>query len=106
MTDTIKVNASLATLDIEADPAPYVFGLSKNKRITFPHPSDMQLEDAEALMDLLNSDAKKASAIFERWLSEKDYEALQAERLTVRQATALAQAVTSHYQDVFGTSGN
>ena len=107
MSDTIKVNASLASLDAQAEATPFVFGISKNKRITFPHPSDMSLEAAEALADILNSDgAKKASTVFERWLSAADYAALVAEKLTVRQANALAQLVTEHYQDVFGTPGN
>ena len=106
MTDRINVNASLRDLEIEAKSEPFKFALSRNKIITFPNPQDMAWDQAEEFMSTISGDNTSISTVFERWLSEDDYQKLKDENLTLGQVTKLIQLVTNHYQAIFGTPGN
>lgn len=105
-TDKIKVNDSLASLDVEATREPYRFALPGNKIIAFPDPMDLDFIEAEEFVRALTSGEMTLAESFEKWLSEEDFQALKDARLTLRQVAALTQKVAAYYQDVFGEPGN
>lgn len=103
MSDKPKIHASLASLEVEAAPEPFKFGLSGGKVITFPDPGDMDWLEAEAFMQDIAGQPN--SIVFEKWLSAEDFKKLKAEKLSLRQVTAISTAVGQHYQGIFGGPG-
>lgn len=103
MTDKITPTATLASLDVEATPEPYVFGLGSHL-VRFPDPMDMDFEEADEFLSSVRSTGE-ARVIFKRWLSEEDYKVLADAHLKGRQAAALLRDVLRHYELLLGTQG-
>lgn len=100
--DKPKVHATLASLDVEADPEPFVWGTKSGKRVTFPDPGAMDAFEVEDFLADFTELGRNNTVVMKKWLSEKDFEALREDRLTLRQFTALMKAVLAHYSDIFG----
>lgn len=94
--------SALKDLDGAADPGPFVFGVA-SKRVVFPDPLSLGLEEAEQFMDDLDSE-RSLKGTLRRWLSEEDY-ALVTKNLTARQCAVLLKQVGEHYREFLGTSG-
>lgn len=103
--DRIKVNDTLTSLDVQAAPEPYRFGLPGNKVITFPDPGEMDWNDAEKFMEDVTNPQARIVDLMKMWLSEEDFQTLLDAHLTLRQMLALFTKVGKHYGDVFGTLG-
>lgn len=102
--DSVKVNDSLASLEVEAALEPYRFALSGNKIIEFPDPTAMAWDAAENFLSSLET--ASASEVLEKWLSEEDFATLKAEKLNLRHMNALMGKVTAYYSGAFGSQGN
>lgn len=101
--DTRKINVSLASLENETTYSePFVVGISGGKTITFPAPDQMEWDEAERFMQSL--EGQSPSQILESWLSEEDFAAFKAEKISLRTLNALLEQVTIHYSDIFGTA--
>ncbi|MDO4243805.1 MAG: hypothetical protein Q4C85_08640 [Actinomyces sp.] len=94
--------AALEKMDAAAAPEPFTFGIG-SRRISFPDPMEMRVEDLEAFAADLES-TQSLSGIFRRWLDADDAEAL-LENLTARQASALLKTVQEHYGSFLGDQG-
>lgn len=101
--DKPTIHASLASLDVEAAPEPFRFGLSGGKTITFPDPGSFDWLEAEEFMQHVQNAPN--SEVLRRWLSEDDYAKLKAEKLTLRQINGITKAVGEHYRSIFGGPG-
>lgn len=99
--DKPTVHASLASLDVEAAAEPFRFAVKNNKIITFPSPREMPWDQAETFMQSMES-ATSTTAVLEAWLSEEDYSALKASKLTLGQVEALMTKVGEHYEGILG----
>lgn len=104
MSDKPTIHSTAADLDTEGKPEAYVHATRAGKRVTFPDVFDMEFEEAERFLDDLNGDQSN-SAVLKKWLSEKDYEALRADKLSLRGIGILLQKVMNHYQGTVGTPG-
>lgn len=103
MTDKIKVSATLATLDAEAAPEPYIFGLG-DKLLRFPDPMELTFEETDEFLSDLRAQAN-VGPIFKRWLTEDEYKALQDAKVTGRQAQGILRGALRHYELVMGSQG-
>lgn len=103
MSDKPTIHASLSSLDLEDAPEPFRFGLSGGKTVTFPDPGEMDWLEAEDFM--ADVQGQSNSKVFQRWLSAEDFKKIKAEKLTLRQAAAIARQVGEHYRGIFGDSG-
>lgn len=99
--DKPKVHATVASLGGESTSEPFVLALTGNKRITFHNPEDMEWSKAEELARLASSGTGTVSELFEAWLTEKDFEAFKAQKLTLRQVVDLAEQVGTHFAEFF-----
>lgn len=102
-TDKPTVHASLKALENDASPEPFVYMTKANKRVTFPDPMELDAFEAEKFIGLLNNSAN--SVVLKQWLSAKDFDAIAAEKLTLRQLTRLIDQVQKHYEGFFGSEG-
>lgn len=101
--DKPKIHATLADLETEGKPEAFVFATKAGKRVTFPDPFEMGWEEGEEFLEDLQK--RSAKLTLSKWLSEKDYELLRAEGLSVRKLGILLEMVLSHYQGAVGDSG-
>lgn len=101
--DKPTIHASLADLDTEGKPEPYVYMTKGGKRVTFPDIFEMDWEEGDKFMSDLEN--KSTRAFMSDWLPEKDFDALRAEKLTLRQMGILVQKVMAHYQGLVGGPG-
>lgn len=101
--DKPTIHASTSKLDQQGLPEPFVFVTGSGHRITFPDPLDMDFEQAEEFLEDLNG--KKNSEILPKWIGADDYEALKAERLSLRKLRTLLDMVVVHYQGALGDAG-
>lgn len=104
MTDKPQApNLTFASLDSIDKPTPFVYFTKSNKRVTFPDVFDMEFEAAEEfLFDMAD---KRNSEVLRKWLSDKDYAAIKADRLTLRQLQTLIERVQAHYEGTLGSAG-
>lgn len=105
MADKPNVHLSLAKLrkDI-VKPEQFKVALSASKIVTFPDVYDMESVEAEEIFASLNRNATNWG-VLSKWLSEKDAEALKAEKLSVRELAAVVQAAIAHYEGSYGDAG-
>lgn len=98
------VNMAFSQLDAEEKPQPYVYVTKSNHRVVFPDIFDMEAEEgAKFLLDVQTS--RDDGAVLKKWLDPKDYEAIRADKLTLRQRMRLMQAVMAYYENSLGTPG-
>lgn len=102
-TDKPKVHSTAKDVEPDATPEPFVYMTKANKRVTFPDIFDMEWEEAETF--LLDMEHERNSVILKKWLSEKDLEALKAEKLTLRSMGTLLTKVMAHYEAFMGAPG-
>lgn len=103
--DKPVVHLSLSKLRKElVKPEVFQVALSGSKIITFPDLYDMESTEAEQTFSALNRNATNWEAL-SKWLSEKDTEALKAEKLSVRELAAVVQAAIAHYEGSYGDAG-
>lgn len=95
---------SFSDLDNLEKPEPFVYTTKASKRVTFPDVFDMEAKAAEDFLREM-SGSPWNTEVLERWLPEKDFKALMADRLTLRQLTTLFEHVQSHYEGQVGTPG-
>lgn len=105
--DKPVISATLASLDVEAAPAAFVYGTKSGKRITFPDPGEMDWEQAEQFMlDISGNGGPVSNAeALEKWIGKAGLDALREDHLTLRQFMALMAKVQGHYASAFGTPG-
>jgi len=96
---------SFADLDNEVKPEPFVYTTKASKRVVFPDLYDKEFEEAERFFKDFQSAEMSNTAALRKWLDEKDYENLRADRLTLRQVEVLVQRVQAHYEGTFGNTG-
>lgn len=104
--DKPTVHLSLSSLRKEvAKPDEFKVALSGSKIITFPDLYAKESVEAENVFGALNRSNTNWTALG-MWLSEKDCEALKAEKLSVRELGAVVQAAISYYEETVGSAGN
>lgn len=106
MTDTDKptIHATLKDLDQEVRPAPFTYMTKANKRVVFPDPGEMGWEEADQFTRDLNG-AMPARTFLIKYLGEKGFEALEAEKFTGYQMTNFMTRVIKHYKEFLGAPG-
>lgn len=106
MTDTDKptIHASLKDLDQEVRPAPFTYMTKANKRVVFPDPGEMGWEESDQFSRDLNS-SMPAREFLIKYLGEKDFTALEAEKFNGYQMTNFMTLVLKHYKAFLGTPG-
>lgn len=102
--DTPKVNFSFSQFEDTA-PEPFVYMTKANKRVTFPDIFDEEAEVAEKFLMDMRDPNRSDTENLKQWLTEKDYEALQADRLTMRHRQQLIVSAIAHYEKSWGTPG-
>ena len=102
--DKPKIHATFAALDAIEKPEPYVYATKAGKRVTFPDIFDMEFEAAEEFLRDLASDQWNSS-VLRKWLTDKDFAALKADKLSLRQMNALTEMVRAHYEGTLGDAG-
>ena len=100
--DKPKVHFTAAKF-VEGDVEPFVYMTKNNKRIAFPDPLDLNLEEAERMV--VDFQAGRTSTAMQRWLSDDDYAAIKTEVQSVRQWIQLSTDVQKHYEEFFGGPG-
>lgn len=103
MSDKITPTATLASLDAEAKPEPFVLGV-EGKLIRFPDPMEFDFEESDRFLADLRG-ANNTAAFLEKWLPAEDFEAFRAAKPTGRQVQILIQRVLDHYELVLGDQG-
>lgn len=103
MTDKPVIHATSADLDTEDKPEPFVYVTRSNKRVTFPDLFEEEWETAERFF--ADMDNEPNSVVLKKWLSDKDFAALKADKLSLRSIGILLQKVMNHYQGAFGDPG-
>lgn len=107
MADKIQVNDTLSSLDLEAAPEPYRFGLPGGKVITFKNPSELGFKEAEEFMAMAsNPEGVMLSEFLRRWLSEKDYKTFEGANLPMKAVQAIVLKAQKHYNAILGDAGN
>jgi len=96
---------TLASLDVETGAEPYVYMTKARKRVTFPDPGEMDAFEAEEMLISFGDPQITSKEMLQRWLSETDFKALGAEKLTFYQMLALIADVQKHYEAIFGKPG-
>ena len=91
-------------LDAEVDvPEPFVYMTKASKRVRFPDLYDMEASEGEEFLSQLGT--RTDGAFLKEWLPEADFEALQAEKLTLRSRMTLMRMVLAHYEVSMGDAG-
>lgn len=103
MADKITPTDTLASLDADAKPEPYILGVG-NQLIKFPDPLELDFEESDEFLASMRT-ATDSSAFLRRWLSDEDYQALADAKPTGRQIQALVRRVLAHYELVMGEPG-
>jgi hypothetical protein len=96
-------NLTFTALDAEEIPEPFVYVTKANHRVTFPDIFDMEAEEGQKF--LLDVETKDDKEVLEKWLTKADLDALQKDKLTLRQRMRLMEAVMAYYQASLGTPG-
>lgn len=106
MTDIDKpvVHATIKDLDTEVRPSAFTYMTKENKRVVFPDPGEMDWEKADEFARDLNG-SMPARAFLIKYLGDKDFGALAAEKFNGYQMTGFMSKVVKHYSAFFGTSG-
>lgn len=105
MADKPVVHLSLAKVRKDlVKPEVFQVALSGSKIITFPDLYDMESVEAEETFGALNRNMTSWDAIG-KWLSAKDVAALKAEKLSIRELSAVIQAAVTHYETSYGDAG-
>lgn len=95
---------SFSDLDNLEKPEPFVYTTKASKRVTFPDVFDMEAEEAENFLREMGTNPWNTE-VLQKWLPAKDYAALKADRLTLRQLSVLFERVQAHYEGRLGDSG-
>lgn len=106
--DTPKVHATLAKIRKEATAQtkePFQLALSDSKIITFPDLFAQDAARAEQIVWGMQSGRIKPTQAARLWLEKEDVDALLAEKLSLRELSAVMAAAVEHYEDTFGDSG-
>lgn len=103
MADSIKPTLTLAALDAEAKPEPFIFGIG-GKLITFPDPMELSFEESDSLLRELRT-ARDATSFLKKWLPEEDFEVFRAAKPTGRQVQSLLEHLLEHYELTMGDAG-
>ncbi|WP_114202316.1 hypothetical protein [Janibacter anophelis] len=104
MSDSPLQNSTLARLGKTEKPEPYVYRTRTGKdKVVFPDPGEMDWLEAENFLSDMGS--SKDSAFLKKWLDDDDYNALVAEKWTLREKNLVLEDVFAHYEDIFGTPG-
>lgn len=102
--DKPTVNFSYSQFEDSA-PEPYVYVTKANKRVTFPDIFAMEAEEAEQFLMDFNNTTVPDSVALQKWLSKTDYDALKADKLSLRFRSQLLESVMNYYERSFGSSG-
>ena len=106
--DTPKVHATLAKIRKETTAQtkePFQLALPGSKIITFPDLFAQDAERAEQIVWGMQSGRIKPTQAARLWLDKEDADALLAEKLTLRELSAVMATAVEHYEDTFGNSG-
>lgn len=98
------VNLTFSKLDKEEIPQPFVYVTKANHRVVFPDIFDMEADEGSQFL----SEVERSSdddAVLKKWLSDEDYKAYKADKLTLRQRMRLMETVMNFYQSSLGTPG-
>jgi hypothetical protein len=96
---------TLASLDVEASPEPYVYMTRAGRRVSWPDPGDLDAFEADEFLAEMDDPSIRLGPLLTRWLGDDAVADLKAEKLTLRQMSALLEAVKTHYQLILGTPG-
>lgn len=103
-TDSPKVHASLTKLRKESPAAaePFQIALEDSHVITFPDPFAMDVDAAERMFALPDTQVKAA---LREWLSEEDFTALFRVKRSLRDLMLISQAAQAHFEATYGPVG-
>ncbi|MBG6083236.1 hypothetical protein [Zhihengliuella flava] len=106
MTTRPAVNLSLSKLRKEIKKIdPFRVSLSGSKIVTFPDVYAMESVEAEEIFSGLNRNST-SWGVLSKWLSTADADKLKAEKLSVRELSAVVQAAIAYYEESYGDEGN
>lgn len=103
MSDKNTPTDTLASLDAEAKPEPYVLGIG-GKLISFPDPMELDFEESDRFLSEIRN-MSDTGDFLRRWLSEEDYETFRKAKPTGRQVSVLIRRLLEHYELVLGDEG-
>ena len=103
---TIHASAAMLDKEIGSDSIaePFVYRTKTGKRVAFPDQYGMEWEQAEEFISKLDSFGNSKDALLE-WVGTDGYEAIKADRLSLRQMLQLVTNVQQHYTAFMGSPG-
>lgn len=104
MTDRPQTTASLKALLAEVEPVPpFTLGTAAGV-ITFKNPADLDAWECDQLLTKMQADGSAVVSV-EAMLSPKDLEKFKSLKLSAREVAHVIRAVSTYYQERFGTPG-
>lgn len=98
-------NLSFKELDAEERPEPFIYRTDTGHRVVFPDIFEMEAEEGEKFLNEIQRQQGNNYTALKKWLSKDDYDALRADKLTMRQLMRLAKTVYQYYEGSLGDLG-